>query len=64
MCPFMNGLSDCDAQIIELNNISTHRQSNETQITGNFNKDSITEFNIQLRIQSLGQYLLSKTMLI
>jgi len=48
LCPFTNGLSDHNAQIIKLNNINTLKQFSETQIIRNFSTHSITEFKIKL----------------
>jgi ABC-type uncharacterized transport system YnjBCD substrate-binding protein len=48
VCPFINWLSDHNAQIIKLNNINTLKQFGETQIIRNFSKYSITEFKIKL----------------
>lgn len=46
--PFINGLSDHNAQIIKLNNINTLKQFSETQIIRNFSKYSIRVFKIKL----------------
>jgi hypothetical protein len=52
ICPLINGLSDCDAQIIKLNNFGKQGQCNETQIIRNFNTYSITNFKIKLRFET------------
>jgi hypothetical protein len=48
--PFINGLSDHDGQIIQLENISMETQSSKskTRIIRNFNKCYIHDFNIKL----------------
>jgi len=43
ICLFINGLSDHDAQVIKLENISTQNKLSETKITRNF-KYSIDDF--------------------
>jgi hypothetical protein len=53
ICPLVNGLSDHDAQIMKLNNINVIRQSSETKTLRNFNKYSITEFQIKLSYDNI-----------
>lgn len=50
--PHINGLSDHDAQIIKLNNLSIQGQNNATQIIRNFNKHSISNFSIKLSFET------------
>jgi hypothetical protein len=51
-CPFINGLSDHDAQVIRLENIFTHKKLNETKIIRNFDKYSIGDFKIKLSLET------------
>jgi hypothetical protein len=50
--PHINGLSDHDAQIINLNNLNTQGYYSETQIIRNFNNHSITNFKIKLSFET------------
>jgi hypothetical protein len=51
-CPVINGLSDHDAQVIRLENIITHKKLNESKITRNFDKYSISDFKINLSYET------------
>jgi hypothetical protein len=46
--PFINGLSDHDGQIIQLENITMQIQSSKTRIIRNFNKCNIHDFKTKL----------------
>jgi hypothetical protein len=46
--PPINGLSDHNSQIIQIENIHTHTQSSETRIICNFNKHHIQYFKTRL----------------
>jgi len=46
--PLVNGLSDHDAQIITINNITVNKLINRTQSIRKFNKFSISQFAVNL----------------
>jgi hypothetical protein len=47
ICLRVNGLSDHDAEIIKLNTFNIQEQYNETQIIGNFNECTMTDFKVK-----------------
>jgi hypothetical protein len=49
-CPFIFGLSDHDAQIINTQNILTQNKLSKTKIIWNFNKHSIKDFKIKKQV--------------
>jgi hypothetical protein len=52
ICPFVNGLSDHDAQIVTLKNISIQNQIHYTHTLRKMNKYSIEEFMTNLSYES------------
>ena len=50
--PLVNGLSDHDAQIIKINNITVDIYTNKTQCIRKFNKFSISQFAINLSYEN------------
>jgi hypothetical protein len=52
MCPFVNGLSDHDAQILTLKNINKQNQIHYTHTIRKMNKYSTTEFMTNLSYES------------
>ena len=50
--PLVNGLSDHDAQIITINNISVDKHISKTQSIRKFNEFSISEFAINLSYEN------------
>lgn len=52
ICPFVNGLSDHEIQIIWPQNIFTQKKLNETKIIQKFDKYFINDFKIKLSCQN------------
>jgi len=50
--PYINGLSDHDAQILTIHNIAVTNITTDPYYIRNFNKNAITEFHIQLSWES------------
>jgi hypothetical protein len=50
--PHINGLSDHDAQIIKVMNLNIREQNKTTQTTRSFNKHSISDFKLELSLET------------